>query len=111
MKAGDVLALQKNLAIQAAYKRLQNEDEIKGISLQVIFDQSLPGEQPLQIFIGADDPDYAAVKQVVDSKMSVGKAAADEQVATLSTKLSDAVAATAAATPATPATPAGPASG
>lgn len=88
MKVSDANALLQAAKVQEAAKRLDIED-IKGVTVQVIFDGGRPGAETPQVFFAEGTPEFDAVMQQVRGKIAAVAAEADAKVAELSAKISN----------------------
>ncbi len=91
MKLADLRILEKNLRAVEAHNRLARHDDVKGLMIQVVFEDNRQGDTPVQLFIAPDHADYDKVMAVVDATVGEVRAQADAKVAELSAKLADSV--------------------
>lgn len=86
MKLADLRALERPLKVVEAHKRLATDD-VKGLTLQVIFDGAGRGnDAPVQLFVPFDDAGYAAIMAVVQPKLDAAKTDADAKIAAFASK-------------------------
>jgi hypothetical protein len=102
MKMSDVRALEQNVKMLEAAKRLDQED-IKGVTIQVIFDGPGRGQDiPVQMFVPADSPEFEQIMAVVRPQVDAKKTEAEAAVSTLSAKMANGTTTTGGSTPVTP---------
>lgn len=90
MKLSDLRVLERHLKVQEAAKRL-DRDDIKGLTVQVIFDgQSRGNDVPVQMFIAPEHPSYETVLAVVQEQIAAAKTDADAKVEAMTAQIAEA---------------------
>lgn len=89
MKMADFRSLERYIKTISAHDRL-DRDEVKGLVIQVIFEESRgAADIPVQVFVAYDDPIYATIYNAVRAKYDAAKAEADVKVNEFTGKLVD----------------------
>lgn len=91
MKMAELRILEKNMRAVEAHKRLERGDDMKGITVQAIFEDSRQGDGPVQVFLPADTPEFSTVMGVLSGVLDKVKVDAEAKVRAMSEKLSKAV--------------------
>ena len=68
MKLKDLRELQRHVEIVTAAERIDQED-IKGLSVQVIFEGSRTDVPQVQIFVAESDPAYSKIMDVIKDRV------------------------------------------
>lgn len=86
MKMSDFRTLERNIKVLEAHKRV-GRDDIKGVTVQVVFESGAQDAVPVQIFVGAGNPNFEAIMAIVRNQVGTAKVEAEGKVEELKGKL------------------------